>query len=285
MRLPTQLSRTKNKVHKNSFGHVLVLAGSPRMLGAAALTGGAALRSGCGMATIGIPRELNSVIQKKIPNEIMTLPLPQTKEGTIALSAFRQIQNSIDKYTVIAIGPGLSLNTQTQKFICKIIEKSPIPIIIDADALNALSQKPDKLLQSKTSKVLTPHPGEMSRLTKLSKKYIEENRKKVAMDFAKKYHCALLLKGHHTFVADHRGNTYLNKTGNNGMATAGSGDVLTGIIAALLAQNLTAFEAAKYGAYLHGTAGDIAAKKKGKLSLIASDITDHISDVFKTLPS
>jgi NAD(P)H-hydrate epimerase len=262
---------------------VLIIGGSPRMLGAVALSSLAALRSGCGLVTAAVPRPLNATVQKKISNEIMTLPLPQTKEGTISLTAYKALQKSWDKYTVIAIGPGLTLNASTQKLVLKIIRNAPCPLVIDADALNALGPKPEFLKQCPEPKVLTPHPGEMARLTGFTTAYITKNRKKVTMDFAKKYRCALLLKGHRTFIADHRGNTYLNKTGNNGMATAGCGDVLTGIIAALFAQKLSAFQAAKYGAFIHGKAADLASKKTGKLCLIASDIITHIPKAFKTL--
>ena len=158
----------------------------------------------------------------------------------------------------------------------KISAACKTPLVIDADALNILAKHMDLLKKCKAPKVLTPHPGEMSRLTGLSKNFIEKNRRKVVKQFAKKFNCTLLLKGNKTVVASAQGRTYINSTGNAGMATAGSGDVLTGIIAAFLAQGLSVFESAKYGAYIHGKAGDLAAKEKTRLSMIATDIIEQI---------
>jgi len=281
MRLPTLLLRRKSNVHKNQFGHVLILAGSKQMLGAGALTSLAAIRSGAGLVTLGVPHGLNSALQKKISNVIMTLPLKETRNQTLAFSAFHQIKKFYSKYSAIAIGPGLSENPSTQRLILRIIETSPMPLIIDADALNALHRNLNILTKTNTVKILTPHPGEMSRLTGKKKTIIEKNRKNTADTFAKKYHCTLLLKGAETVIASPGKRTYTNTTGNSGMATAGSGDVLTGMIAAFVAQGLSAFDATKYGAYLHGKAGDLAAKNKTRLSMIASDIIEYIPRVLK----
>lgn len=282
MRLPAPLLRHKPKAYKNHFGHVLILAGSRRMLGAAALASLSAIRSGAGLVTLGIPKSLNSAAQKKISNTIMTLPLKETRAQTLSSAVFKDIKDSYLSYNAIAIGPGLSQNPSTQRLILRIIETSPVPLIIDADALNALSQSLNSLTKTKTPKILTPHPGEMSRLTKKKKKFIEENRRDAASFFAQRYQCTLLLKGAKTIVATPGKNLYVNASGNAGMATAGSGDVLTGMIAAFAAQGLSGFDAAKYGAYLHGMAGDLAAKEKTRLSMIASDIIDYIPKAIKT---
>ena len=281
MPLPTPLSRRKSNVHKNRFGHVLVLAGSRQMLGAAALTSLAAIRCGAGLVTSGVPQSLNTATQKKVSNAVMTLPLKETSAQTLAFAALKQIKDSYPSYDAIAIGSGLSRNLSTQRLILKIIETSPIPLIIDADALNALCQSLDSLTKTKTLKILTPHPGEMSRLAKKKKNAVEENRKDTARSFARKYHCIVLLKGNKTVVASPQKKVYTNATGNSGMATAGSGDVLTGMIAAFVAQGLSGFEAAKYGAYLHGKAGDLAAKSKSRLAMIAPDIIDCIPAAIK----
>src|SRR3989338_8341383 len=185
MRLPTPLLRNKSNVHKNQFGHVLVLAGSRRMLGAAALTSLAAIRSGAGLVTLGIPQSLNAAAHKKIANVIMTLPLKETREQTLAFSAFHQIQKDFKIYDAIAIGPGLSRNASTRRLILRIIETSPLPLIIDADALNALQGHCHSLKRTKSVKVLTPHAGEMSRLIKKPKQTIEQARKETAKTFAK----------------------------------------------------------------------------------------------------
>ena len=282
MPLPAPLSRRRSNVHKNFFGHVLVLAGSKQMLGAAALTSLAAMRSGAGLVTLGIPKSLNAAAHKKISNAVMTLPLAETPAQTLAPSAFKQIKSAYSSYDVIAIGPGLSRHPATQRLALKIIETSTIPLIIDADALNALSQSLKSLTKTKTLKILTPHPGEMSQLTKKKKDFIEDNRRDVACSFARKHNCILLLKGSRTIVASPTGKTYTNTTGNAGMATAGSGDVLTGMIAAFCAQGLSGFQAAQYGAYLHGKAGDLAAKAKTRLAMIAPDIIDCIPKAIKT---
>lgn len=282
MRLPAPLLRRNPDVHKKDFGHVCVLAGSRRMLGAAALTSLAAMRSGAGLVTAGIPRSLNGILQKKISNVVMTWPLKETKEKTLALSAFKQIQTAWDKFDVLAVGPGLSTQESTQALIRKIIAVSPVPLVIDADALNALAGHLELLRKTKTPKILTPHPGEMARLTQMRKEDIERHRREVAEEFAGRHHCVLLLKGHRTVVASPDGKVYVNKTGNPGMATAGSGDVLTGMIAALWGQGLSGFEAARWGAYLHGKAGDLAAQSKTRPAMIASDIIDEIPNAIAT---
>ena len=279
MRLPTPLLRQKKNVHKNAFGHVLILAGSKRMVGAAALSSLAAMRSGAGLVTVGIPKSLNLTIQKKISNVIMTWPLKETKGQSLAFAAYSQVQESYSSYDSIVIGPGLSLHKSTQKFICKVIATSPKALIIDADALNALKGNLDILKHTSTLKILTPHPGEMARLTGLNKSVIERDRVKIAKNFAQKNRCVLLLKGSRTVVVSPQGKTYVNKTGNPGMATAGSGDVLTGMIAAFIGQGMSGFEAAQYGAYFHGKAGDSAAKSKTRISMIAADIIDNIPSV------
>lgn len=281
MRLPARLSRHKKDVHKNTFGHVLVLAGSPPMLGAAALTALAAMRAGAGLVTAAVPRSLNLALQKKLSPVVMTWALDKTKEGALSFKAYPKIKKAFHKFDVIALGPGLSQDPSTQKLIRKIIETSPLPLVIDADALNALAGHLNILRKNHVTKILTPHIGELSRILRKDKKVIESAKLKVISGFVKSYDCVLLLKGHRTLVGAPGHKIYVNKTGNPGMATAGSGDVLTGIIAAFLAQELSGFEAARLGAYIHGKAGDLAAQKISKQSLIASDIIHHISDAFK----
>lgn len=281
MRLPAPLLRRNKNAQKYDFGHVLILAGSENMMGAAALTALAAMRSGAGLVTLGIPKNLNAVAQKKISPVVMTWPLAQTAQGTLAKTAFTQIKKRISTFDALALGPGLSRNPSTQNLILKIISCAQGPLVADADALYAIAQRPSILLKSRAEKILTPHTGEMARLTELKKDFIEKNRKTVSAKFAKQYHCVLLLKGRQTIVASPDGKIYVNTTGNCGMATAGSGDVLTGMLAAFLGQGLGAFEAAKFASYLHGKAGDLAAKDKGKISLIATDIVDEIPDAIR----
>ena len=283
MRLPARLSRRKKNSHKNDFGHVLILAGSGNMLGAAALSSLAAMRCGAGLVTVGVPQSLNFILQKKISPVVMTLSLKETSELSLDISSYDKIKNF--DCDVIAIGPGLSREPRTQQLVLKIISDLNKSLVIDADALNALAKKNDVLLKTPSIKVLTPHPGEMARLIKLDKSLIEKNRSQVALDFARRFHSIVVLKGHKSVVASFDGKFYINKTGNPGMATAGSGDVLTGMIAAFLAQGLLGFEAAKWGCILHGQAGDLAAAKKTQVSMIATDIIEEIPEVFKKLNS
>jgi NAD(P)H-hydrate epimerase len=250
------------------------------MLGAAALSSLAAMRSGAGLVTAAVPRNLNLTLQKKISNIVMTMPLAQSRTGSFSLKAYDQIKKIWDRFDAIAIGPGLGRELSVQRLAREIIIHCPKPLVIDADALFALAGHVQILFKAKAARVLTPHSGEMSRLVDRSVKAIETNRSKTSRDFAHRYNCVLLLKGHQTVVASPEGKTYVNRTGNAGMATAGSGDVLTGMIAAFLGQGLSPFDAAKYGAYYHGRAGDRAAASRTKGSMIASDIIEHIPQSF-----
>ncbi|MDD4981763.1 MAG: NAD(P)H-hydrate dehydratase [Candidatus Omnitrophota bacterium] len=270
--------RRRLKSNKGDFGRIFILAGSSQYSGAAILCSLAALRSGAGLVTLGIPQGINSAIIKIKPVEVMTLPLPETKEGSLGISGFDRIKTFLEKCDLAVIGPGLTQNISTQKLLLKLLSKIDKPMVIDADGLNALVGHLNLL---SNMHVLTPHPKEMSRLSGLSISDIQGNRSEVAKKFAKKYKITLVLKGHKTVVSDYSGNLYINKTGNPGMATAGSGDVLTGMIAAFMGQGLGAFEAGKFAVYLHGLAGDLAAKEKTQISLIASDIIDKITEALK----
>jgi len=251
------------------------------MLGAAALSSLAAMRTGAGLVTAAVPKDLNLLLQKKISNVVMTKPLPQSKVGTFSSKAYDPIKKIWDQFDAVAIGPGLGREAGVQQLACRVIQECPKPLVVDADALFALKSHTEILLKAKAARVLTPHPGEMSRLIDETVVTIEKNRLKIAKDFARRWGCVLLLKGHRTIVASPQGKTYVNATGNVGMATAGSGDVLTGMIAALLGQGLAAYEAACWGAYLHGKAGDYAAHAKYKRGMIATDIIEFIPYALK----
>ena len=283
MRLPTPLLRLKKNVYKNQFGHVLILAGSGRMLGAAALSGLAAMRSGAGLVTVGVPQSLNPALQKKLSPVIMTLPLAETSEHTLSLRAWKSLAAQLSRFDAVALGPGLTTHPSTRNFILKVISSAPNPLVIDADALNALSGRLDILKKSSSTKVLTPHPGEMARLLDITKAAIELDRRGSAATLSQITQTVVLLKGARTVIASPGRKYAVNSTGNAGMATAGSGDVLTGMIAAFLGQGLNAFEAARWGAYLHGLAGDLAANKKTRMALIASDIIDFIPLAVRSL--
>ena len=284
MRLPTRLLRRRLDSNKGDFGHVLILAGSPRFSGAAVLAAEAALRSGAGLVTLGIPEALNNAVIKIKPKEVMTLPLPQTADGTLSLRALNNIKALLKNIDVLLVGPGLGTNRSTQSLVRKVICSFDNPLVIDADGLNSLTGNLAKLkLAAKKARdvVVTPHPGEMSRLIGISVKKIQQERKEVAKKFAGQNGVTLVLKGYRTVVVDQRGNLYINNTGNPGMSTAGSGDVLAGIIAAFLGQRLNGFASAKYAVYLHGLAGDLAAREKTQIGMIASDIIAKIPQAIK----
>lgn len=278
-----KLFKRKSDSHKGNYGHVFVLAGSAGLTGAAYLTGQAALLSGSGLVTVGIPKSLNPIMARKLI-EVMTKPLPETKAQSLGKKAFSEIKRFSDKADVLAIGPGLSQDKETQALIRKITSVVKKPMVIDADGLNALVGHIGILPATSNRRpatILTPHEGEIARLIGLKKEFIHNNRKKVAKEFAKKYNIILVLKGHRTVVADPKGKIYVNKTGNPGMASGGVGDVLTGIIAGFLGQGLSGFDAACFGVYAHGLAGDIAVKEKGQLSLKATDLLDKLPEVLR----
>jgi NAD(P)H-hydrate epimerase len=284
MRLPAQLLQRSPEAHKGDFGHIFILAGSSRFSGAAVLSALAAMRSGAGLVTLGVPKSINSAIIKIKPKEVMTLPLDQTAAGALSLSGYRKIKDFTKSIDVLVIGPGLSQDKSTQALVRKVVLTLGVPMVIDADGLNALVGHLNKVKSQKSkvkNLIFTPHPGEMSRLLHLSIARIQSNRTKIAKEFARSYYATVVLKGHNTLVADYRGSLYINKTGNPGMATAGSGDVLAGMLAAFLGQRLKPFEAAKYAVYLHGLAGDLAAREKTQLGMIASDIIEKIPEAIK----
>jgi len=278
------LLRRKNNSSKGDFGHIFILAGCARYSGAAVLCAEAAIRTGAGLVTLGVPIGINNAVIKIKPKEVMTLPLAQTSSGSLSARAYSKINSFTKKTDVLVIGPGLSRDKSTQALACKIMRKINKPMVIDADGLNALAGRLEVLGIRKTEDrrlILTPHPGEMARLLGISVKKVQENRINIAVKFSNRYKLTLVLKGHNTVVSDYKGNVYINKTGNPGMSSAGSGDVLTGMIGAFLGQGLDAFSASKYAVYLHGLAGDLGAKEKTQISLIASDIIDKIPEAIK----
>ena len=281
MRLPAQLLQRKADSHKGDYGHILILAGSNRFSGAALLCAESALRSGAGLVTLGIPGSINLALIKSKPRELMTLPLPETNEGTLSLAAFTKITAFIKHVDVLIIGPGLGSNKSTYALVKKIMLKTSQVKVVDADALNALSKSLAILKKHKGQLILTPHQKEMSRLFGISTDIIKNNRKLIAKKCAKHYNSIIILKGHNSVVTDGLKKLYINHTGNPGMATAGSGDVLSGIVGSFLAQGLDAFRAAKYATYIHGLAGDLAAKEKTQMGLIASDIIHRIPDALR----
>src|SRR4051812_15827764 len=242
--------------HKGDFGRVLVIAGSTGRSGAAHLAAIGALRSGAGLVTIATPRSCLPIVAAMAP-EYMTEPLEETASGTIDFSAADRVLDL--KADVIAIGPGLGQDPSTVAFVHAVVERSGVPLVLDADALNAFAGDPERLMgRDGVDVIITPHPGEMARLLNLTIEQVQADRLEHARDFATSHRCHVVLKGHRTIVAGPEGRSFINLTGNAGMATGGTGDLLTGMIAAWFAQILDAEGACKLAVYLHGTAGDLA---------------------------
>ena len=278
-----QTSARQPDAHKSSVGDVLLIAGSRGKTGAAALTSEAILRAGAGLVTVATSTSAQPFLVTQAHAEVMTEALTETESGAISETALDAVLRFAHKKTVVAIGPGLSsLDESTRKFVLEFVQRRMCPIVIDADGLNALAPWPDELRGSaELPIIITPHPGEMARLIGKTNAEIVADRVNIACEFAMKNQVITVLKGARTVIAAPTGEVFVNPTGNAGMATAGSGDVLTGIIAGLLAQSpKSALEATIAGVYLHGLAGDFAAKKLGQRALIASDIINNIHRAF-----
>ena len=270
--------------HKGTYGHVFVAAASAGMTGAAALTSQAAYRVGAGLVTVGIPNSLNPILEAKL-TEVMTLPLPETAERTLALDSGSQILEFIEKTeSILAIGPGLSQHPETVTLVHNLIRNNERPIVVDADGLNALAKSKKLLSFLPPQTVLTPHPGEMARLIGESVSKVEYDRIGIAQQFALDHDVILVLKGAPTVVASGNGDVWINSTGNSGMATGGMGDLLTGVIAGLMAQQSSSHDAAILGVYLHGLAADIAAESVGVHGLMAGDVLDALPSAFQACP-
>lgn len=279
--MPKIFKKRKLATHKGDYGHVLVVAGSTGMTGAAYLASEAALLMGSGLVTCAIPKSLNAIMERKL-TEVMTLPIEDKGKGYFLTSGFPRIKKFSEKINAAAIGPGISRKNETRKLVRKLIQDLDTPITLDADGINCISDNPGILKRAKRPLVITPHPGEMARLIHRRVGDIQKNRQKISKEISKKYGITVVLKGMNTVVASRDGALYINKTGNPGMASGGVGDVLTGMIASLIGQGFSSFDAARYGVYLHGVAGDIAAKNKGETSLRAQDVLNNIPKATKS---
>ncbi|MFQ5950197.1 MAG: NAD(P)H-hydrate dehydratase, partial [Nitrospiria bacterium] len=273
--------RRPKGIHKGTMGHLLLIAGSVGKRGAAQMAGLAAMRSGTGLVTIALPASVGTS-GSPFPVEVMTLPLPETKEGTLSLAAEKKLLQGIAGKSAVAIGPGLSDHPETQHLVRNLIHQVSIPMVVDADGINAIASDPSTLERKQGTLILTPHPGEMGRLLGKEAGHIQRDRFNIAADFAKKWGVVLVLKGAHTIVAAPDGSLRVNNTGNPAMATAGVGDALTGMIAGWVAQGITPWDAATLGIYLHGLAGDLAEEALGEGSLMASDLIGKIPEAIST---
>ncbi|MFH1768179.1 MAG: NAD(P)H-hydrate dehydratase [Candidatus Omnitrophota bacterium] len=275
MPLLVPLPKRKPDSHKGDYGHVFVVGGSCGLSGAVCLCAKAALRIGAGLVTVGVPRSLNTIFEIKLTEE-MSLPLADTKEQSLSLKSFPAIREFAKKADVIALGCGSSRHISTKKLLLKVICEIDKTQVVDADAINALAGNITLLEKRITGNlILTPHLGEFSRLVKKDISSIKKKRKELAKDFALRYNLILVLKGNNTIVTNGK-DCFHNITGNSGMATAGCGDVLTGIISGLIGQGIGCFDAAKLGVYVHGLAADYAVSIKSQFCLIASDIIEYL---------
>jgi ADP-dependent NAD(P)H-hydrate dehydratase / NAD(P)H-hydrate epimerase len=280
--------------NKGMYGHVLVIGGSLGKAGAAAMAGFSALRAGAGLVTVATARSILPTVASFHP-ELMTEPLEETGDGTISVDALELLQQLAEKKTVLAIGPGISRNEETAEVVRTVVSESDVPVVLDADGLNAFEGRAEdfnrkerkgaaKGAEKSPTLVLTPHPGEMARLAGLSTKDIQRDRVNIASKFAQQHRVILVLKGDRTIVASPDGQAWVNPTGNPGMATGGTGDILTGIVAGILAQNPhRAFESVLAAVFLHGLAGDIASEQLGEHSLVATDLIKALPGAFRQL--
>lgn len=277
------LPKRKPDGHKGTFGKLLALAGSAGMSGAASLCAESALRSGCGMVKVGCPKSVQPQIAQSII-EATSMALPEVgKKGVLALRSLGEVRKAIDEHDAVVIGPGLGGHHETKELVIRLLLGLDKPAVVDADALNALVGNLQVLQDTQAELILTPHPGEFKRLTGVDVVDDIHQRIEIGRKFAIEHQTILILKGSPTLVAHYDGNVYLNQTGNNGMATGGSGDVLSGIIGSLMVQGLEPIEAALCGVYIHGLAGDLAADDLGERSLIASDMIYYLPDVFSII--
>lgn len=268
--------------NKGSLGSLLCICGSYGMAGAAIMAGKAALRCGIGLLKIAVPKSIYPVCATNILESVY-YPLEETSNGVISSKNTDFLLEMCEKSSAVVIGCGLSVCDDTKNLVQSVITNCKKPLVIDADALNCICNKPEFLKNLKAPAIITPHPGEMARLLHSTPKTVNSNRENTAIDFAKKFGVVTVLKGAGTIIASPDGEVYINHTGNSGMATGGSGDVLSGIIGSLLAQGAAPINAAAAGVFLHGTIGDLAAEKLGKISMLPTDMIDMIPTAYLKL--
>jgi NAD(P)H-hydrate epimerase len=269
-------------IHKGNKGHLLVLAGSTGKTGAATLTALGALRAGAGLVTLGVPKSLNSILEDKL-TEAMTVPLPETPQGSLSLEAEKEINKLMEGKTALALGPGLSTHPETMALVRNVVKTCQVPMVIDADGLNALSEDLNALTGRKGGAILTPHPGEMGRLTRMKISDIQDDRVGTTHRFVEKYGCHLILKGARTLIAEPGGTIYVNPTGNPALSSGGSGDVLTGLIGGFLARRWPMEEAGITAVYLHGLAADYLAEDMGQNGVLAGELLDVLPELMFSL--
>jgi NAD(P)H-hydrate epimerase len=268
--------------HKGTAGHALIVAGATGKAGAAAMSGLGALRSGAGLVTLAIPESLDGIIQSQIP-EIMTVPIDGRNKGCWDESSVTAVREQFSGKKCLAMGPGIGTSPATRRCVLDILDRLPLPLVLDADGLNCIADRLEILKTLQAPAILTPHPGEMSRLTGKNISDIQADRIGIARDFSITHGVHLVLKGARTVVAHPDGKVFINLTANPGMGAGGMGDVLTGIIAGLLAQGLGPEAAAHVGVYLHGKAADVLAESQGPFGFLATEVADSVPGVIREI--
>jgi hydroxyethylthiazole kinase-like uncharacterized protein yjeF len=281
-RIRPYFERRKKATHKGTYGHLLMLSGSVGKTGAAALAGKAALKMGAGLVTAGVPKSCLPIVARSMM-ELMTEPLPETDKGTLSVKALPEILDLLKGKDALMLGPGISTHESTKALILSLLPRVRVPAVLDADALNILASKPNILKSLSKPAVVTPHPGEFARLVKLSTKEVLDRRLELVPRFAKKFGVYVVLKGYRTLTSTPEGKTFINPTGNPGMATAGSGDVLSGMIASMIIQEKNILDSILAAVYVHGLSGDIGAVRLGEKSLTAGNMITYLPAAIKAL--
>lgn len=276
------LPKREEDSHKGTFGRIGIIAGSKGMTGAAYMSSMAALRSGSGLVYTIVPRSLGEILSIKLTEAIIK-PIEDQDTGYFTMDSVQDIMDIIKDMDAIAIGPGIGVDEERAELLRSILLEYENPIVVDADGINLISLDPTVLFDRQGHTIITPHPGELSRLLEVSIGDIQKNRLEYSKLTSNKYNVITVLKGANTLVASTRGDIYTNPTGNPGMATAGSGDILTGMIASFIGQGINPYDAAILGVYCHGLAGDLASRDKGEYGMIAMDILDSIPYSIKKL--
>lgn len=266
--------------NKGTLGSLLCICGSFGMAGAAIMAGKAALRCGLGLLKTALPKSIYPIAAGAIFESVF-FPLEETPDGKISKNNIEYLLCEAEKSSAVLIGCGLSVCDDTKTLVNSFIENYTKPLVLDADALNCVAENPDILKKAKAPIIITPHPGEMARLVRSTAKEVNQNRAEIAADFAKRYGVVTVLKGAGTIIASPDGRVMINRTGNSGMATGGSGDALAGMTGSLSAQGAKPFDAAAAAVYLHGLAGDIAAEKLGRISMLPTDLINEIPQAYK----
>ncbi len=270
--------------HKYTYGHVAVIGGSIGKTGAPSMAAEAVLRTGGGLSTVIVPKSLNQIFETKL-TEVMSIPVNDDGKGYFGIENLNSVLEIIErgKFSAVVIGPGLGNNPETYEFVREFVKECKLPMVIDADGINALSESPEVLKLKENPVIITPHIGEFSRISKLSKEEILKEPFKSAEEFSKKFSTTVVLKSGRTVVSTPNGKTYVNVIGNPGMATAGTGDVLSGVIGALLGMGIDEEDSAKFGVFLHSLSGDLAAEELTEESLKACDLIDYLPKAMKRI--